>query len=84
VLARGGRWTDDCRFDGRSEVISGEEDMAQSTTWSHGEVEPTPASEPHGRRRDIEHDPGPLFFLISMTAMPLTMIVIAWLALAMY
>jgi hypothetical protein len=55
--------------------------MAQSTTWTHGEVEPTPASEPHGRRRDIEHDPGPMFFLVSIAAMPLTLAVISWLAL---
>ena len=58
--------------------------MAQSTTWTHGEVEPTPASEPHGRRRDIEHDPGPAFFLISLTAIPLTMVGIAWLVMTMY
>ena len=57
--------------------------MAQSTTWSHTEVEPTPASAPPtGRRRDIEHDPGPLFFFIGFTGLPLTIAALIWLSLA--
>jgi hypothetical protein len=59
--------------------------MAQSTTWSHSEVEGRPASSaPPGRRRDIEHDTGPLFFLLTLTAMPISLGFIIWLALMMH
>jgi hypothetical protein len=57
--------------------------MAQSTTWSHSEVEPTPASSaPQGRRREAHDDPGPLLFLIGFVTLPLTMVTIAWLSLS--
>lgn len=57
--------------------------MAQSTTWSHNEVQPTPASSaPQRGRRDVPNDPGPLLFLLGFATLPLTIGTLVWLSLS--
>jgi hypothetical protein len=57
--------------------------MAQSTTWSHNEVQPTQASSaPQGRRGDTRQDPGPLLFLLGFATLPLTIGTLVWLSLS--